>query len=164
MPCISIKDTKLQTFQYKILNHILPCQSKLFNWKIADNYSCKYCGEYDSLSHYLYTCSISTFFFNQLNNWLWTSVKARIPLSKGDIIFGIKNTDNLLLNNLNVLILYGKWYIHRRKIENKDLFFLDYLNDVKQNLIIEKQRFSLKGEKDAFDKKWSNFKDVLLDT
>ena len=81
----------------------------------------------------------------------------RIPLSKVDIIFGIKNTDNLLLNNLNVLILYGKWYIHRRKIENKDLFFLDYLNDVKQNLIIEKQRFSLKGEQDAFQKKIVKF-------
>ena len=116
LPYLASRDTKLQTFQYKILNNIIPCRAKLFHWKISDNELCQYCGSYDNLSHYLYFCKTTQNFWNQLTNWVWNTIKIKIQLSAIDIIFGIKNTGEKLFINLNFFILHAKRYIYQRKM------------------------------------------------
>ena len=69
----------------------------------------------------------------------------------------------ILLFNLNFFILHAKRYIYQCKIDNKDLFLIAYINTLKQNVIIEKNRYSINGEYELFADKWSHFSDVLLD-
>jgi len=163
LPNLTSRDTKLQTFQYKILNNIIPCRAKLFHWKISDTGLCQYCGSYDNLSHYLYFCETTRNFWNQLTNWVQNTVQFKIQLSVIDIIFGIKNTEDKLLLNINFFILHAKRYIYQRKIDNKDLFLLEFLNMLKQNVIIERNRYLIKGDYEQFENKWSHFTDIFID-
>ena len=163
LPNRIVTDTKLQTLQYKILNNIIPCRAKLFHWKIADTDRCNYCGAHDSLSHFLYRCEVSKRFWRQLINWIENSFKLQIDLSIIDIIFGIKGTKGLLLN-LNYFILYGKQFIYWHRIEQKDLFLLEFLNELKQNLIVEKFRHAMNDNLKEFSKNWTMFYPFFLKT
>ena len=49
LPCIVLRDTRLQTFQYKIINQIISCRAKLKTWKIVENDNCLYCDEFDDI-------------------------------------------------------------------------------------------------------------------
>ena len=77
-----------------------------------------------------------------------------MPLSKIDILFGLPKIDASLIFNINVLIIYGKWYIYRCKIDNKSMFFLEFLNYFKQFLLAEKYILASKGESDLFQQRW----------
>ena len=100
--------------------------------------------------------------WEQFINWLWNTVHIRIPLSKIDVIFGIKNSENSLLFNVNYFILQGKQFIHTRKGQNKDLFYLDFISELKQHIIVEKHRYAIKGENNSFEEKWNMFHDILF--
>ena len=63
------RETKIQSLQYKILNQVYPCRSKLFKWKIKE--TCLFCGDHDDLMHHFYACSEKTFWFS-FNNWFDT--------------------------------------------------------------------------------------------
>ena len=60
------------------------------------------------------------------------------------VLFGkyFDNTD-VVSAMVNYVILYAKWYVHRYK----DRFFLEYLVDLKYNIIIEKCIDQLESEK-----------------
>ncbi len=45
-----VRDTKLQTFQYRILHHIIPYEW-LFNIKIKNSNICSFCNETDTVPH-----------------------------------------------------------------------------------------------------------------
>jgi hypothetical protein len=53
------RETKKQSFQYKILHQIFPCQDKLYQWNISDDNCCTSCGKIDTLIHYFYSCPVS---------------------------------------------------------------------------------------------------------
>ena len=48
-------------------------------------------------------------------------------------------------------------------MDNKDLFLLEYLNILKQNVIIERNRYLIKGDYDQFEHEWSHFSDIFID-
>ncbi len=56
MPFKIVRDTKIQTFQYRILHRILPCNSWLKNIKIKDSNICSFCNEVDDIPHFLLKC------------------------------------------------------------------------------------------------------------
>ena len=51
LPYQTVKDTKIQTFQYTVLNRILPCKEMLFKWNIEETEQCTYCNDCDTLTH-----------------------------------------------------------------------------------------------------------------
>ena len=51
------RETKLQTFQYKILHRIITCNKKLFDMKIKDSPKCSYCEAVDNIAHFFVSCS-----------------------------------------------------------------------------------------------------------
>ena len=166
LPYAIVKDTKLQTFQYAILNQIIPTGAKLHTWKMVESDKCQYCNrnEYDNISHYFYTCEKTSFFWNQIIKWVSFHFKMQIPLSKTDIIFGITPTKETMFYSLNYLILHGKWYIYRCKLDNKNMFLYEFLTEFKHKLIVEKHMFAVKGELQKFTENLGILNDVLLDT
>ena len=161
LPYKTIRDTKIQTFQYKLLNNILPCRATLYVWKLTDNDKCQYCNSYDGLSHYFYECKVTKPFWKQLENWIYHVSSIKVPLSKVDIIFSIPFDDDDFLHSLNFIVMYGKCYIYKCKLENNNIFLLDFLVDLKNILVIEKYRTNIEGKDMIFNRILGAYYDEL---
>ncbi len=48
----TVRDTKIQTFQYRIIKNIVSCDKWLHNIKIKNSPVCDYCNNVDVLLHY----------------------------------------------------------------------------------------------------------------
>ena len=154
--------TKLQVFQYKILNRIFPCQSLLHTWKLALDNKCESCNVYDSITHYFYNCPMATLFWNQLSKWLSNNCSIQISLAKIDVIFGIKsNLKDQCTQCVNYIIIHGKWYIYQCKLNKKVIFLLDFLLHLKHDLLIEKYIYISNGQMETFSKYWGLLEDAL---
>ena len=129
-----LRDTKIQTLQYKILMRIFPCNSKLFRWKIVYSPRCNFCYEIDSIEHYLYECNLVRKFWSAFEKW-WKHISdCYIHLATKDILFGIHLDDSKMLRALNYSILIAKRYIYVEKYKSNSLFFLVFLQDLKMRL------------------------------
>ena len=49
-------ETKLQTFQFKLINRIIACNYNLKLWNIVNSSDCNYCLEEDTMEHFFYSC------------------------------------------------------------------------------------------------------------
>jgi hypothetical protein len=56
----AVRDTRIKTFQYKILYNLIPCNLYLKRINKSDTYYCNYCNNnsIDDLNHYLYDCDL----------------------------------------------------------------------------------------------------------
>ncbi len=55
-PVSITSETKLQTFQYKLIRLLITCQKILFDMKLVDNAICLYCHETDHITHFFLFC------------------------------------------------------------------------------------------------------------
>ena len=162
MPHYTVKETKLQVFQYKILNRIVPCQSLLYTWKLAPDNKCENCNIYDSITHYFYDCPMATLFWTQITKWLSNNCSIQIYLAKTDVIFGIKSQkQNQFIYCVNYIIIQGKWYIYQCKMNKKNVFLLDFLVHLKNELSIEKYIYVCNGQLEIFAKHWDTLYNAL---
>jgi hypothetical protein len=128
----------------------------LYLWKISEFDDCPVCAESDTIEHYFYECDRKRSF------WTGNTLETRIILSLKDILLGIHNeTGNLMLFYIDYCILRGKWYIHRQRLAGKNLFFLEYLQDLKNALNIEKQIFCSQQKEGVFEDKWKQLYEAL---
>lgn len=129
-----LRDTKIQTLQYKILTRIFPCNSKLFQWKIINSPRCELCYEIDTIEHYLCECMLVKEFWKTFMHW-WKQISdCYIHLKTNDILFGILIGDSIMFNSLNYCLLLAKRYIFVEKYNDRKLFFLAFLCDLKQRI------------------------------
>ncbi len=56
MSFITVRGTKIQTFQYKIIHNIISCNQWLYNIKIKENNKCTFCNDIDNLPHFFLKC------------------------------------------------------------------------------------------------------------
>ncbi len=54
MPFITVRDTRIQTFQYCLIHRIVPCNEWLFKLTVKPYITCEYCFHSDSLIHLFY--------------------------------------------------------------------------------------------------------------
>ena len=129
----TLKDTKIQTLQYKILTNIFPCNSKLYRWKVAASPRCNLCYEIDTIEHYICECDAVKEFWNSFQLWWKGIFDCYIHLSVRDIIFGVQE-NNHTLKSLNYCILLAKRYIYAHKYKGKKINISIYLLDLKDRL------------------------------
>ena len=55
-PYLCVRETKLQSFQFKLIHRIINCNKKLFDMKIKPSPQCTYCDELDDISHFFFQC------------------------------------------------------------------------------------------------------------
>ncbi len=59
MPFITVRDTRIQTFQYRVIHRIVPCNEWLFKLTVKPSSTCEYCFHSDSLIHIFINCKRS---------------------------------------------------------------------------------------------------------
>lgn len=154
MPHQISRDTKVHSFQYKIIHRVFPCNAYVSKWSPNTSINCERCQLPDTLEHYFVTCNQSKQFWSSLNIWWEQNFQQKIPLSTKDIILGIENTtDNNVLMWLNIIILHGKYYISIQKYRKNQIHFTYFLKYLKNYLEGEKLIASLEN-RDYFGKKW----------
>lgn len=52
-----LKENKLKTFRWKLLQYIIPTRKLLMKWKIVNNSQCNLCGQDEDYLHYFISCS-----------------------------------------------------------------------------------------------------------
>ena len=71
LPFVVAIETKLQEFQYKILNDIIFTNDKLFRFKLIDSPLCIFCKkEVESREHLLFYCRCTEALWEALISWL----------------------------------------------------------------------------------------------
>ncbi len=69
LPFKTIRDTKIQTFQYRIIQNTIPCNKLLHNIKKKNSPVCDYCNNVDDLPHYFIRCPKVAEFWCYWFNW-----------------------------------------------------------------------------------------------
>ena len=145
------RETKLQSFQYKIIHRIIACNKWLYNIKIKSSSRCSYCDHEDTIQHFFLFCENPFNFWDQWYNWFKRITGIDIGNSeKTDeyILFGYPGNDDFTLV-LNYCILAAKYYIYLNKMcENNNLDLFQYLLQLKHKLSVEKY-ICIKNNKEA---------------
>ncbi len=66
-------ETKLQTFQYKLIHLLITCQKNIFDMKLVDNAICLYCQETFHITHFFLFCPNEKQFWNTIFTW-WNNL------------------------------------------------------------------------------------------
>ncbi len=114
MPFNTCRETKIQTFQYRIIHRILPCNKWLFNIKIKSEKTCSYCTDEDDIQHFLLKCDKANKFWKYWFKW-WTNI-SELDISNFDhleecMLFGFPG-ENKIFKVINFCILIAKYYIY----------------------------------------------------
>ncbi len=155
----TVTETKLQSFQYKILMRIFPCNERLYSWGISTSQLCSLCGKIDTLEHYFFECVNNKTFWSNIESLIEKVFNVHIPLKKADIMFGIphRKTQDNTLHVLNFIIMYAKWFIYINKKDNKPFSNKGFISYLKSVLEVEHQVHISKNKKQEFHKVWHLF-------
>ena len=153
-----IKDTKIRTFQYKILYNIIPCNLYLYKINRNNSDKCEQCQEIDDLGHYFYECQSTKTFWNSFTKWWQTMTNEHIIIDKKTCLFGTLDIKN---NTLNACIILAKWHIYKMKLNQSQTFFYKYLCELKYFLIIEKTIALRNNRLSNFQQTWQKVEEYI---
>ena len=145
------RSTKLQSFQYKILNRIIACNHWLFNIRIKNSPNCDTCKIDDSLLHFFIDCKEVKSFWNSFKQW-WHRI-SNIPQNFSDetILLGSSNAAPID-KCFNFLLIQAKKYIYDKKLNDIHyISFYSFLHYIKNELILEKSICARNGKLNYFE-------------
>ena len=91
--------------------------------------------EIDGVEHHLFDCEKRYIFWRRLKEWMISNLEYGFELTVCEILFGIPMNNNYDDSRLlNFLILFGKWYINKRKSNQNPIYFLEYLTLIKDKV------------------------------
>ncbi len=152
VPFITVRDIKIQTFQYRLIQKTIPCNKWFHNIKIK-NCVYDYCMNVNGLPHFFFRClKVKEFWLHWFNWWenLSGIVIRNSQVIEECILFGFPSNRDLI-QVLNFSILYAKYYIyiqHLFNINTLDLYTC--LNQLKQVLKTEENKSIKNNKKETF--------------
>lgn len=136
-----LTENKLKIYRWKLLQFIVPTKKILLQWKITNNNMCNFCNIEEDYSHYFFSCSYLTRFWQQIYDLLKRS-NLDFLIKLQNLIFGYKITDNKYysINYLITIIsfsIYKSYYVSEQKTKNIDvyrIFVNEYTKRVDTNI------------------------------
>ncbi len=132
-------DTRLRTFQYKLIRRTLPTNVHLKIYGIKDTDICDLChDEIETYQHLLYYCRITQQLITDLKLWMSPNlIFLHNPTAK-DIILGYNDIPHINTRNMiNTMCLILKNYIYRCKCKNVLPTFRSLLLEIKKRYTFE---------------------------
>ncbi len=141
------RETKIQSFQYRLLHRALPCNVWLNNIKVKNSSICSYCDCEDTIQHFLIFCRKAKLFWTSWIKWWKCITGINFNMLTDSIVddetaecflFGHPG-DNDIVYVTNYCILVAKYHVYIQKLLNDNhIEFYNYLVLLKQKLYIEK--------------------------
>lgn len=160
-PYQASRETKLQSFTFRLAHRLIPCGRFLKKMKIQNSDECMVCAEEDSIIHYLWECTMIQQFWQKVVQWFddFTHISL-LDINKAQFFFGVPKTrQNWRI--INSILLVGKFFIQRQKLfHNGDLHLIHFLTHLRTKLITEKKVCAMERRMDKF-RKWQHLLNVL---
>ena len=134
----SCKENKLREFNFKFIHRIIVTRKELCRFKIKEDDNCIYCGEADSIDHSFINCQFTRSFYQKVLQWFNTTHNSTFSLTTEEFLFGIPTAFTTLLKKINYTIMFLRYYIYKRKIQNDSLLLPDFINKIIYKYKIEK--------------------------
>lgn len=165
IPFTCCRETYLQSFQYRIIHRILPCNNWLYKLKITDTNICTYrhctTNDIDDIYHFLIACFPVQNFWNDFVTW-WNNLNylKLNPLVEENIILGfLGSSDEDIV--LNFCLILCKHYIYTCKRKQEPISILHYLRLLKHKLVIEEEIHTQNCTLNKFNIIWKYILDLL---
>ena len=134
MPYIVTRETKLQSFHFRVVHRIVPCNKWLCDITILHTNKCNFCENIDTIQHFLYECNCLKLFWESFFRW-WnriSPVKLENIVDMNElrecILFGFPGDEDIIVA-LNYCTLIAKYFIYIQKLvkQNSPTDFYDFL-------------------------------------
>jgi hypothetical protein len=110
-----IRDTKIRTFQYKLLFNLIPCNSYLLKIGKKDTDICHFCNAIDNIGHYFYECDATKTFWHSLQTWWNNMENDNIEITKELAMIGSIH-EKSKKERLNAVLQLARWHIYVEKL------------------------------------------------
>ena len=159
----TIKDTKLKSFQFKVLYNLIPCNWYLNKIGKSETERCNACNQVDDITHYLIDCPNTKIIWQQLSRWWIEVTNEEVKLSNMDIILGLAGrTEKLKMKEqLDEIITSTKWRIHANKQLGETTCFYQILLNIKNMLQIQKLIANKNQKLHNYEDKWGSIEDFI---
>lgn len=89
-PFSTTRETKLQSFQYRLNHRIITCNRLLYKYKIKDSDLCSLCDLQDTLEHFFFQCPATRKFWTLVFQWIKAAADLDLSgLSIKEILMGV---------------------------------------------------------------------------
>lgn len=164
LPFKITRETKLQSFHFRIAHRIITCNKYLRDIRILENATCGVYGETDSILHFFISCPPVAAFWASLNGWCENFLGLGFDfLNLGEKILGMTNENGnpKTFTVVNWLLLTAKFYIHRQRLFHKgDMSLIAYLAEIRRKLCVEQRACRWEGKPSKF-RTWEGLFAVL---
>jgi len=139
---------KAKEVHFRILNNVYPSNELLRKRFNIDQNNCSFCNvEIETTEHIFFDCSCCMLLWEDLQDWLSSKIPLPDPLTRENIIFGVRLEDSssdLVLNNIIVL---AKYFIHCSKWRKSKPYFSVFKNEVLNAHLVALKAMRLKPAK-----------------
>ena len=154
----TIKESKLQSFQFRINHFILTTNKSAFKINLCDSPLCTFCNEHEEdIVHLLWSCAMVQTLLAEVTEF-FNSFSLTLNVNKKYFLLGPYNENDLAET---IIILHIKHFIYRCKCQKLRLSFNSLLPSLKNMFLVYKQIYKEKNKLQKFDKIWSKWKPVL---
>ena len=154
LPSKIVKATNLRSLQYRILHRFFNCNYKLFLWGLKESPACLECNVTDNLEHYFYYCDSVKSFWTKVEQWMNEIFSTNYNLAILDVLFGCLYVEKTLYYAINLILLYGKYFINKCKLGNKNLSWGHFQHMLKSYLSISQFSYVSQGQENVFNDKF----------
>ena len=148
------QETLIQSFQYRLIHRIIPCNKWLETIRVKDTNICNYCDNVDDLQHFFLYCHNVHKFWVSLYKW-WNRTSGIIINNETEIeeciLFGYPGEEDIV-KVLNYVIIQAKYYIYiQRLCAENNIDFYDFLMILQQKLRIKKYNCEYRNNPGSFE-------------
>lgn len=149
---INMFSTKLRTFQFKILNRILPNNINLNKMGIKDSSKCTFCKtEEETYTHLFWSCKFIKILWTRIFNWLNNITETQIEFTPAEVLLYSPIIDEIPYNMLFCLIKHHIYYCKLKDTIPNLFGTINYINHIKQiELTIAKKNNTV----NKYNKRW----------
>ncbi len=119
MPFNTVRDTRIQMFQFWLIHRIIPYNEWLFKLRVKPSSICEYCTDSDSLTHFFINCEMTRAFWDSGAAWWLNRTGYNILVEEFLIkclVFGFPGNNNNA-KMINFCTLYAKYFIYNHKMK-----------------------------------------------
>ncbi len=123
---------KVKETHFKIIYKIYPVADFLRKRFKSEGDPCVFCeAAEETLDRVFFSYRVSEGFWSDLHHWLSLKMNDILTFDLSHILFYIDTLDSYISDMVNMIVLVGKYHIHRSKCSNSKPSFLWFINHLK---------------------------------
>lgn len=151
-PFAAARETKIQSFQYRLNHRLITCNRLLFRYKIKDTEACTLCDQPDTMEHFFFQCPTTRKFWDLVFRWIKAASDLELGnISLKEILVGVPK-EYPQSKKTNFLLLTSRYFIHRQRLfHGGNLCIIQWIRELRNRLLTERQVCFAEGRSHRFN-------------